>query len=386
MLRRTTVGLLVASLLASGCHADVPAPGTNAGGDAATTATTVTPAPTVDAATTANIGDAAGADAGDAQAKSLAGAGSFETQGAHCLADPNCPASEAERLFREGDDEKQRDVDCSRFSQGIGVTKDVARARACFTRELKDFCKEGTMGFSESTLMLSMIDGIGGPRDVAGARKMMAACPDDVTRDAVLAHADAVDKDPTTKAADACKDVGGTTLFTQDCAAEAYMANEAHAQLAAKQIAAGLDATGKQLFAAANKAYDAYASAWGGYKYEKYKDGSIRSVVSLSAQNQVLARRVADLGRFSTFTAKPVAAAMLVKDESDVQARTKALADRESEADAKKACLDTQTAWSVYRDAEVAFDLYANANQPPADVKATTLARVYANRKRDLAN
>jgi hypothetical protein len=215
---------------------------------------------------------------------------------------------------------------------------------------------------------------------------MMAACPDDVTREGVLAHADAVDKDPTTKAVDACKDVGGTTLVTQDCAAEAYMTNEARAQLATKQIASGLDATGKQLFAAANKAYEEYASAWGSYKYEKYKDGSIRSVVSLGAQNQVLARRVADLARFANFTAKPVPAATLVKDESDVQARTKTLADRESEADAKKACLDSETVWSVYRDAEVAFYVHANANQPPDDVKATTLAMVYANRKHDLAN
>ena len=101
-----------------------------------------------------------------------AGAGaSLSEQAENCLADAACPALEARRLFVAADDAHEDAIHCFRFLDGAGVGRDVARGRACLERRTGRMnCRGASADLAGAELATMRIDGVGGPRDIDGAR------------------------------------------------------------------------------------------------------------------------------------------------------------------------------------------------------------------------
>src|SRR5689334_16487662 len=103
-------------------------------------------------------------------------------------------------------------VTWARRLDGSGVARDVARGRACLDRVAVATCDGGSAFLAIAELATLRVDGVGGPADIAGARALFATCFDDVTKETVLEHASAKERDEKTPPVDFCATGGGTTL------------------------------------------------------------------------------------------------------------------------------------------------------------------------------
>ncbi|WP_438010393.1 hypothetical protein WME89_18210 [Sorangium sp. So ce321] len=239
---------------------------------------------------------------------------SLVEQAQACLEDLACPASEVARLFVAAGDAKEVGVDCRRFLSGAGVSRDPARARTCLERDAITPCDGDSATLSRAELATMRIDGVGGPVDIADARKLFATCFDDVTKEAVLAHAAAKEHDPKALALDFCEK-GGTTIVSEECASRRRDDEATRGLLAAKKIAATLDADGKRLLEAANKAFAAYARARVLYVVEVYNGGSMRTMLATNEDRILQKQRADDLEAFAAFKAKATTAEDVARDE-----------------------------------------------------------------------
>lgn len=297
-----------------------------------------------------------------------------------CLAQPSCPAAEAAALFATASDTREPDLDCFRFIDGAGTPRDLARGRACLERRADALaCGGSSMFLGGATLALMRIDGIGGAPDVAGAGALVDGCFDDVTREAVVAHAAARSKDPKTPPVDFCKNLGGTTITLNECEARSSKNADTARELQAKMVVAGLDDEGKALFATSDKAYGDYVEAMSDYVYEVYIDGTIRGAMSLSTQVALKAARAKDLEALPRFVAKDTTPNDVAAAERDAAL---ALARVGTTTPAEKAALGkTQRTWEAYRDAEVALYAHAFGPKQGADRVAATLRVRLASRR-----
>jgi hypothetical protein len=311
--------------------------------------------------------------------------GTFTQQAEACLADPSCLAVEASRLFVAADDAHETLADCWRFLDGVGVPRDVVRARACLERDVASLhvaagCRDGSSaGNDQADLAMLRIDGIGGPQDIAGARSLLDQCFDDVTKQGILEHAAEKERAPATKAVGFCRELGGTTLTWNTCAARARSAEWTNALLVEKRISARLDANGKRSLAAAHSAYERYVSAEGRFVYEVYLDGSQRNVLALGREQALIAERAKAIARFDSFVTKDVGADAVVRASRAVDV---ALAKVQTSTPAEiTALLSTQETWLAYRDAEAALYVGAfGATQGADRVRATILVDVAQRR------
>jgi hypothetical protein len=279
-----------------------------------------------------------------------------------CLTDPTCPAAEADRLFRVADDARLDTVDCLRFADGDGTTKDLSRARACLLRTTSTSkCDGSSAGLSEAELAIYLIDGVGGPEDIPAARRVFDGCFNDVTAQAVLAHADAKAANPGAPGVDFCKDYGGTTLTANACLARARQHEETRAALQAKSVVAGLDDEGKRLFAVASAAYTAYVDAMGSYVYEVFKDGSIRNAMALEEESGLLARRTAEVAGLGRVAPKAAAPIEIERAARKVDAALKKQSAAAATEEIRGRIAEAQRAWVAYREAETALEVRAFA-------------------------
>jgi hypothetical protein len=294
----------------------------------------------------ASSGDASDSDAGKASGPSK--------QAEDCLAQPTCSAADAAALFVTASDAHDPDLDCFRFLDGAGVARDLVRARTCLERRaLALDCEGSSMSLETAELALMRIDAIGGRSDGAGGRALVEGCFDDVTRQAVLEHAAAKERDPKTPRADFCKDIGGTTVTAEECEGRNGTNTETARDLEAKVVVASLEAAARDLFARSATAFGAYVSAMGEYVYEVYVDGTIRGGMSLAAQQKLEAERVSDLAAFRQFVAKDTA-----PQDVEAASRARAFAFRSvnvGTAAEKSALAKTEQTWEAYRDAELAL-------------------------------
>jgi hypothetical protein len=308
-----------------------------------------------------------------------------EERAEQCLADPLCPAAEADRLFVAAEDAHSAGVDCFRFLDGDGTKRDPVRGRACLERSVgSGDCGGSSAGLDRAELALLLIDGVGGAPDIPRARALFAGCFADVTASGVLAHADAKEHDPKALAVNFCKDQGGTTLTSNECAVRARTIEETRADLAAKALASSLDEASVRAFDEASKAYAVYVSAMGAYAYEVYIEGSIRNGMALAREQELYRTRAKELGELGRFVVAETEAA----DVASAETRTRvALAAIPVGTPAEKAALDkTQTTWSAYRDAEVRFYALALGPKQGADrVERAERVRLETRRAKECA-
>jgi uncharacterized protein YecT (DUF1311 family) len=332
-----------------------------------------------DAGDTGNTSDAGTLDAG---------ARSSSAQATACLEDPLCPASEADRLFRAADDAHEAEVDCLRFVDGDGTARDLVRSRACLERTYAGTrCEGSSSDLGRAELAIDRIDGVGGPRDVAGARALFADCFDDVTRQGILDHAAAREADAGAPPMRFCEDYGGTTLTGNECSARARQREQTRGALTAKRVVAGLDDDGKRLFVAASRAYAAYVSAMGDYVYEVYKDGSLRNAAALAEETELTARRTSEIAKIARFTPKPVSEEEVGLSSKRVEAAVSAATKAATSPDVAGKLATSQAAWTVYRDAEVALYVHlvhVAPSVPSAMVSEATLVALNEARIADM--
>jgi uncharacterized protein YecT (DUF1311 family) len=313
----------------------------------------------------------ANASDGDATAGDAGAASGPSKQAEDCLAQPICSAADAARLFVRASDARDPDLDCFRFLDGAGVPRDLVRARACLERRAPALdCGGSSMSLETAELSLMRIDAIGGRSDVAGGRALVDGCFDDVTREAILEHAAARERDPKTPPTDFCKDIGGTTITAEECEGRNGTNTETARDLEAKAVVASLDGEGRNLFARSDKAFRDYVSAVGDYVYEVYIDGTIRGSMSLAAQSKLEAERVTDLAAFRQFVAKDT-----TPQDVEAASRARAVAFHHlnpGTAAEKAALAKTQQTWEAYRDAELA--LYEHAFGPTQGMRRVEAA------------
>jgi uncharacterized protein YecT (DUF1311 family) len=279
------------------------------------------------------------------------------------------------------------DVDCFRALDGIGAAPDATRARACFDAQAKAHdCGGGSADLQTAQLAMMRIDGVGGPVDVPGARALLAGCFDDATRSGILEHAAAKERDPKTPPLDFCKAIGGTTITSNECLARESKNADAKRELEVKTAVASLDATGKNLFAASEKAFGDYVTSRGAFVYEVYSQGTIRNAMSLGEEQRLKAAHAKDLAGFSSFVAKETSGKDVEAAQREAAAAlAKAAAGTTTPAE-KQALTKTQQAWTAYRDAEVAFYEHAFGPKQGADrVRAAVLFRLESRRAKECA-
>jgi uncharacterized protein YecT (DUF1311 family) len=380
---RSTHRLVVASCFLVACTEPRHESSTSTAAGAATVPIDAAPA-VLAPSPTLHDAEADASDAGDAGALD-AGAQSSSERASACLEDPLCPASEADRLFRAADDAHEAEVDCLRFADGDGTAKDLVRSRACLDRAYAGTkCEGSSSDLGRAELAIDRIDGVGGPRDVAGARALFADCFDDVTKQGILDHAAAREADAGAPPMRFCEDYGGTTLTGNECSARARQREQTRGALTAKRVVASLDDDGKHLFVAASRAYAAYVSAVGDYVYEIYKDGTIRNAVALAEETELTARRTSEIAKVTRFAAKPVSEEEVDLSSKRVEAAVSRAAKAAASPDVAGKLAVSQAAWTVYRDAEVALYVHLATSAPPGMAKAATLVALNKARLADL--
>ena len=300
-----------------------------------------------------------------------------------CLASPTCPAAEAARLFVAASNAKDPTVDCFRFVDGMGTDRDLTRARACFENRAKTLeCAGSSAGIETAELAMMRIDGVGAAADIAAARALLKDCFDDMTRSGILDHATAKERDPKTPRGDFCKSIGGTTITTNECMARDNKNTDTKRQLEAKTVVAGLDEPGKKLFAASEKAYSDYVAAMGAFVFEVNIEGTIRGALSLGEEQGLKTNRAKELADFTKFVATKVSAKETEVAERNLAA---ALAKVAVTTRAQREALQkTQSAWTLYRDADLAlYEHVFGAKQGVDRVHATVLVGLEAHRAKD---
>jgi Lysozyme inhibitor LprI len=300
-----------------------------------------------------------------------------------CLANPTCPAADAARLFMAASDANDPAVDCFRFLDGMGTGRDPVRARACFERGAKALeCAGNSADLATAELAIMRIDGVGGASNVDAARALLAGCFDDVTRSAILEHAAAKERDPRAPSVDFCGDIGGTTITGNECVARAGKNADTKRAIEAKAVVAALDDTGRELFAASEKAYGDYAAAMGAFVYEVYVQGTIRGAMSLGEEQKQKAGRAKELADFRGFVAKGISAKEI---EGAQRALGAALAKVSTATPAEREALQkTQKTWMAYRDADIALYEHVFGPKQGVDrVHATVLVVLESRRAKD---
>lgn len=297
-----------------------------------------------------------------------------------CLADPGCPATEAERLLLAAADAHDAEVDCFRLLDGGITPRDPVRGRACLERTMGPAC-EGPADLARVELALMSIDGLGGKVDIAAARALVTSCQDDVARAEVLKHADAKERDPNSPPLDICKESTGSKGTSALCRVRLRDTASERLELAAKLVFAPLDDVGKTLFLAAHRAHADYVTAMTFFASTCYGGNAGRSAVGLIMQQRLFDARTQDLAanaaELPTVSSDEVNRAQRSQEAAIAKLRLVVPAEKTSfrKADEK---------WTAYRRAELALQEHALGPKYGApQVRAAISVRLAERRAKD---
>ncbi len=295
-----------------------------------------------------------------------------------CLADATC-TEDANGLYRRADDGGAKGLSCFRFYYGIGIAKDLPRARACFERVVAsercpdDFSHELDRFF----LAVMLVDAQGGPADPARVESLFAGCSDNFELSDLRQEMPKRSRpDPGREPLDFCKNVVESTYMIGKCVGLDRVRVAAERVRVNRLLSSRLDAERRKLADKARDAWSDFARKEGDVEGDMYRGGTISSNANAGLRNELEKRRAAALARF--FDYKPSAGADPAKTERDLD---KAFNEAcRYDAERTKLCTAARKAWTAYRDAEVALYLRVHGGQGErqvaADVKAT-LARQY---------
>jgi uncharacterized protein YecT (DUF1311 family) len=245
-------------------------------------------------------------------------------------------------------------VSCFRFYHGIGVGRDLPRARACFARQIAATgdCHGSSPSLQHAYLATMLVDGQGGPAEPEQVKGVFAGCYRDIT---VQALEEEAAHRTLPSPLDFCDKIGGTTLTIAECQMIAAMQVEDRKRRVQREVIGKLDAEGQKLAATAEAAWTAFAAKQAEAMAEAYQ-GTLHTSVQASRRNALEERRVKALLALPAYA--PEAGADPVEAEKQLDEAFRALT---VEAPQKALLTAARRAFAGYRKAEIA--LYAHAGR-----------------------
>ncbi|NUO49552.1 MAG: hypothetical protein HOV80_11915 [Polyangiaceae bacterium] len=276
-------------------------------------------------------------------------------------------------------DANESGVGCEQLLRGIGVAKDLPRARACFKKavEVEGDCGKSSPSIDRLQLALLQTLGQGGPQNSADARKTLEGCFDDGSVMAVFAIIEGQEKGkpPSLESLDVCEaGLAITTLHMSMCGMRDATLGDVRAAALRKALLGRFDATWLASYDAASADHAKYAVTLADVAADLYRNGTLATITHPSTVSFAERRRTARWEALLRNMKPPIPAA----DE----ARKKVLAERDAtpergQADAawKKLVKADEKAYAPYRAKEAALlksmKLTADEIQSLLDVERT---------------
>jgi len=247
--------------------------------------------------------------------------------------------------------EPEEDFGCGVYAKG-GASENPEAFRACVRRAVMEepVCEDGgSPDLATLELAVVMIDGRGGPPDIAGARSLLAACFRDVAVEEVLAHADAKEKNPQAPPFETCDQFAQTTFASLACLTEHVQNEKAWLARQRRSFGSSLE---RPAFDAAARAADAWAMKLGEVDYARYAGGTMRNSAAEARIFEAMKARRERLDRIRAWSPNTSTDEATTREQLG---RAKRAILEDAEPEVKKALDAEEAAWLAYRDAEVAL-------------------------------
>jgi hypothetical protein len=136
-----------------------------------------------------------------------------------CFADLACPLTKQRARLKEADDKGGTDLVCDRFLFGLGVERDLQRARGCWERKVSVYGQTSSVSCDRERIVLALLEyeGLGGPRDAPLGRGILARCaPDESVQNAFRLGEESLTSKREAPI-DFCTEVAATPLHRNQC-------------------------------------------------------------------------------------------------------------------------------------------------------------------------
>ena len=248
---------------------------------------------------------------------------------------------------------------CFRLYYGAGPTRDLARARACFEKEVPQrACNESPYHLDRLYLAVMYVDGQGGAASPDKARALLSECFDDADIAEIRQRMAARESAPPGHAGklDFCGSLAGTTRAGMSCSLLASMRIDTALGEMEKSVLARLDPPGRELYRKWKVAGDKFAQADAAAIFESISPGTLAPAAANDRVNEVHAQQVRDLQELFRYRVHPKNnAAALAEAVRALRERYRQQVERDQRARVRETAERAQEAWMAYRDATPAF-------------------------------
>jgi len=248
---------------------------------------------------------------------------------------------------------------CFRLYYGAGPTRDLARARACFEKEVPQrACNESPYHLDRLYLAVMYLDAQGGAAAPDKARALLSECFDDLDIAGLRRRMAARESAPPGHAGklDFCGSLAGTTRAGMSCSLLASMRIDTALGEMEKSVLARLDPPGRELYRKWKVAGDKFAQADAAAIFESISPGTLAPAAANDRVNEVHAQQVRDLQELFRYRVHPKNnAAALAEAVRALRERYRQQVERDQRARVRETAERAQEAWMAYRDATPAF-------------------------------
>jgi uncharacterized protein YecT (DUF1311 family) len=248
---------------------------------------------------------------------------------------------------------------CFRLYYGAGTTRNLARARACFEKEVPQrACNQAPFHLDRLYLAVMYLDAQGGAADVEKARALLSECFNDIDISELRQRITAREKAPPAQVGklDFCASLVGTTRDGMSCSALASLRIDTALTAVEKSVLAGLDPKGRELYGKWKEAGDKFAEADSTAVYESISPGTLAPAASNDRVNEIHTQRLQDLRELFRYRVHPQnKAAALAEATRTLEERDRQQLDREGRAKVPESAQRAREAWIAYRDATPPF-------------------------------
>jgi len=248
---------------------------------------------------------------------------------------------------------------CFRLYYGAEPTRDRARARTCFEKEVPTrACNQTPYHLDRLYLAVMYLDAQGGTAAPDKARALLSECFDDLDIAELRKRTAAPESAPPGQAGklDFCASLAGTTRDGMSCSLLASLRIDTALGELEKSVLARLDPPGRELYRKWKGAGDKFAEADAAAIFESISPGTLAPAAANDRVNEVHAQRVQDLRELFRYRvhARNNAAA-LAEAARTLLERCRQQVERDARAKVRESAVRAQEAWTAYRDAAPAF-------------------------------
>jgi uncharacterized protein YecT (DUF1311 family) len=248
---------------------------------------------------------------------------------------------------------------CFRLYYGAGPTRNLARARACFEKEVPQrACNATPFHLDRLYLAVMYLDAQGGAASPDKARALLSECFEDADIAELRRRTAAQVAAPSGQAGklDSCASLAGTTRAGMSCSLLASLRIDTALAEMEKSVLARLDPPGRELYRKWKVAAGKFAEADAAAVFESISPGTLAPAASNDRVNEIHAQQVRDLRELFRYRLHPKNnAAALAEAVRAFEERYRQQIERDPRAKARESAARAQEAWIAYRDATPAF-------------------------------